>query len=83
MMMVNFINLVFDTDFSRHFTGEDLDSLSLRELQNLELQLETALKRIRTRKVKVHIAKQACQLNSDIWFSVYTNHMDFGICRTN
>ncbi|XP_008230294.1 PREDICTED: truncated transcription factor CAULIFLOWER A [Prunus mume] len=34
----------------RHFTGEDLDSLSLRELQNLELQLETALKRIRTRK---------------------------------
>ncbi|ONI18956.1 hypothetical protein PRUPE_3G249300 [Prunus persica] len=34
----------------RHFTGEDLESLSLRELQNLELQLETALKRIRTRK---------------------------------
>ncbi|RVW39242.1 Agamous-like MADS-box protein AGL8-like [Vitis vinifera] len=34
----------------RHFVGEDLDPLSLRELQNLEQQLDTALKRIRTRK---------------------------------
>nr|ATX62275.1 APETALA1/FRUITFUL-like protein [Parrotia subaequalis] len=34
----------------RHFTGEDLDILSMRELQNLEQQLDTALKRIRTRK---------------------------------
>nr|ASY97766.1 FUL-like protein [Cercidiphyllum japonicum] len=34
----------------RHYTGEDLDPLSLRELQNLEQQLDTALKRIRTRK---------------------------------
>ena len=34
--------------------GEDLDPLSLRELQNLEQQLDTALKRIRTRKVEIN-----------------------------
>ncbi|XP_057979563.1 agamous-like MADS-box protein FUL-L [Malania oleifera] len=34
----------------RHLTGDDLDPLSLRELQNLEQQLDNALKRIRTRK---------------------------------
>uniref|UniRef100_A0A5B6YNU5 Putative APETALA1/FRUITFUL like protein n=1 Tax=Davidia involucrata TaxID=16924 RepID=A0A5B6YNU5_DAVIN len=34
----------------RHYVGEDLDPLSLRELQNLEQQIDTALKRIRTRK---------------------------------
>ncbi|XP_050104482.1 truncated transcription factor CAULIFLOWER A-like isoform X3 [Malus sylvestris] len=34
----------------RNFVGEDLDPLSLRELQDLEQQLDTALKRIRTRK---------------------------------
>ncbi|GAV83227.1 SRF-TF domain-containing protein/K-box domain-containing protein, partial [Cephalotus follicularis] len=34
----------------RHYTGEDLDPLSLRELQNLEQQIDTALKRIRSRK---------------------------------
>ncbi|KAK6913399.1 Transcription factor, K-box [Dillenia turbinata] len=34
----------------RHFLGNDLDPLSLRELQHLEQQLDTALKRIRTRK---------------------------------
>lgn len=31
--------------------GEDLDSLSLKELQNLEQQLDTALKHVRLRKV--------------------------------
>ncbi|XP_050104485.1 truncated transcription factor CAULIFLOWER D-like isoform X6 [Malus sylvestris] len=36
----------------RNFVGEDLDPLSLRELQDLEQQLDTALKRIRTRKRK-------------------------------
>jgi MADS-box transcription factor len=36
----------------RHFMGEDLDSLSLKELQNLEQQLDSALKHIRSRKVK-------------------------------
>ncbi|EEF50720.1 mads box protein, putative [Ricinus communis] len=34
----------------RHYLGEDLDSLTLKELQNLEQQLDTALKHIRTRK---------------------------------
>nr|AXR70623.1 MADS-box 1 [Momordica dioica] len=34
----------------RHFMGEDLDSLSLKELQNIEQQLDTALKHIRARK---------------------------------
>nr|ABG49519.1 FUL-like protein 2 [Euptelea pleiosperma] len=34
----------------RHFMGEDLDSLSLKELQHLEQQLDTAMKQIRSRK---------------------------------
>lgn len=37
----------------KHYVGEDLDSLSLRELQTLEQQLDTALRRIRTRKNQV------------------------------
>lgn len=31
--------------------GEDLDSLSLKELQSLENQLDSALKNLRSRKV--------------------------------
>ncbi|KAL3512998.1 hypothetical protein ACH5RR_025715 [Cinchona calisaya] len=34
----------------KHYMGEDLDDLSLRELQNLEHQLDVALKHIRSRK---------------------------------
>ncbi|KAJ6982534.1 transcription factor CAULIFLOWER A-like [Populus alba x Populus x berolinensis] len=34
----------------RNYMGEDLDSMSLKELQNLEQQIETALKHIRARK---------------------------------
>ncbi|PHU23943.1 Agamous-like MADS-box protein AGL8 -like protein [Capsicum chinense] len=34
----------------RHYAGEDLDSLSMKELQNLEQQLDSALKHIRSRK---------------------------------
>ncbi|OAY50142.1 agamous-like MADS-box protein AP1 [Manihot esculenta] len=34
----------------RHYMGEDIESLSLKELQNLEQQLDTALKHIRARK---------------------------------
>ncbi|XP_068654267.1 agamous-like MADS-box protein AP1 [Aristolochia californica] len=34
----------------RHFMGEDLDSLSLKELQYLEQQLDTALKHVRSQK---------------------------------
>ncbi|GFZ12175.1 AGAMOUS-like 8 [Actinidia rufa] len=36
----------------RHFMGEELDSLSLKELQTLEHQHDTALKHIRSRKDK-------------------------------
>nr|ACX85614.1 AP1 [Juglans regia] len=38
---------------SWHLMGEDLDSLSLKELQNLEQQLDFALKHIRSRKNQV------------------------------
>ncbi|KAI3736879.1 hypothetical protein L2E82_26866 [Cichorium intybus] len=34
----------------RHIMGEDLDSLSLKELQNLEQQLDTTMRNIRSRK---------------------------------
>ncbi|KAF7838553.1 transcription factor CAULIFLOWER A-like [Senna tora] len=36
----------------RHFMGEDLDGLTLKELQHLEHQLDSALKHIRSRKDK-------------------------------
>jgi MADS-box transcription factor, plant len=35
----------------RHLMGEDLETLNLKELQQLEQQLESSLKHIRTRKV--------------------------------
>ncbi|KAG2269552.1 hypothetical protein Bca52824_064107 [Brassica carinata] len=34
----------------RHYLGEDLQSISLKEIQNLEQQLDTSLKHIRARK---------------------------------
>ncbi|XP_027333786.1 truncated transcription factor CAULIFLOWER A isoform X1 [Abrus precatorius] len=37
----------------RNFKGEELDSLSIKELQNLEQQLDSAIKRIRSRKNQV------------------------------
>ncbi|KAG5112079.1 hypothetical protein JHK82_035348 [Glycine max] len=37
----------------RNFVGQDLDPLNLRELQSLEHQLDTAIKRIRTRQNQV------------------------------
>ncbi|PNY03928.1 agamous-like mads-box protein agl8 [Trifolium pratense] len=37
----------------RNFVGDDLDPLSVKELQSLEQQLDTSLKRIRTRKNQV------------------------------
>ncbi|XP_057448071.1 truncated transcription factor CAULIFLOWER A [Lotus japonicus] len=37
----------------RHYVGEDLDTMSLKELQCLEQQLDTALKNIRTRRNQV------------------------------
>jgi hypothetical protein len=35
----------------RHLMGEDLESVNLKELQQLEQQLESSLKHIRSRKV--------------------------------
>lgn len=43
--------LITWTSMGRHYLGEDLDSLTLKEIQSLEHQLETALKQIRSRKV--------------------------------
>lgn len=40
----------------RNFMGEDLDGLGLKELQSLEQQLDSALKQIRSRKVKLNYA---------------------------
>ncbi|KAH9772292.1 Floral homeotic protein APETALA 1 [Citrus sinensis] len=37
-------------DLFRHYLGEDLESLSLKDIQQLEQQLDTALKHIRSRK---------------------------------
>nr|GMD38999.1 putative MADS box protein [Ipomoea batatas] len=34
----------------RHYMGEDIDSLSLKELQNLEHQIDSSMKHIRSRK---------------------------------
>ncbi|GAB4860897.1 Agamous-like MADS-box protein ap1 [Ancistrocladus abbreviatus] len=34
----------------RHYMGEDLDTLSLKELQNLEQQLDAALRHVRSKK---------------------------------
>lgn len=46
------LNCIYFTIFCRHFLGEELDSLTLKELQNLEQQLDSALKHTRSRKVK-------------------------------
>ncbi|XP_071701747.1 agamous-like MADS-box protein FUL-L isoform X2 [Rutidosis leptorrhynchoides] len=37
----------------RHYVGEDLEPLNLRELQSIEQQLDSALKRVRTKKNQV------------------------------
>jgi len=45
--------------------GEDLGSMSLKELQSLEQQLDTALKLIRTRRVNIsNITSILYQLHS-------------------
>lgn len=65
--------------------GEDLDPLSLRELQNLEQQLDTGLKRIRTKKVNVVLLciliapfeDTHSRVNADL-ISIYTHRNHFG-----
>ncbi|KAK6157776.1 hypothetical protein DH2020_012024 [Rehmannia glutinosa] len=49
----------------RQYMGEDLDSMSLKDLQNLEQQLDTALKNIRSRKEKA-IQEQNSMLSKQI-----------------
>ncbi|KAL0557477.1 hypothetical protein IC582_006018 [Cucumis melo] len=50
-----------------HYVGEDLDSLSVKELQNLEQQIDTALKHVRSRKVRVRtIEENNAQLAKEI-----------------
>ncbi|RZR88784.1 hypothetical protein BHM03_00016435 [Ensete ventricosum] len=44
-------------NYFRYLMGEQLDSLNLKELQQLENQLENSLKLIRSRKVKPHKTK--------------------------
>ncbi|MCD7453335.1 Transcription factor [Datura stramonium] len=44
------LGLISSKENYKHYMGEDLDSMSLKDLQNLEQQLDTALKLIRSRK---------------------------------
>ena len=61
--------------------GEELDSLSLKELQILDQQLDTALKHILTRKVIINIISVT---NSELlnMQSINQFELDFN-CRTN
>ncbi|XP_020979861.1 agamous-like MADS-box protein AGL8 isoform X3 [Arachis ipaensis] len=51
--MINQCEIANFSCHCRNFMGEGLDTLSLKELQNLEHQLESALKHIRSRKNQV------------------------------
>ena len=66
----------------RHLMGEELDSLSLKELQNLEQQIDMALKHIRSRKVINNIFLQksssVCKLSkiNDLIFATSNTRMN-------
>lgn len=47
---------------SRNYTGQDLDPLSYKELHYLEQKIDTALKSIRSRKVKFKFACLCCDI---------------------
>ncbi|KAF2571106.1 hypothetical protein F2Q70_00000252 [Brassica cretica] len=53
----------------RHLNGEEVDALSIRELQDLEMQLDTSLKRTRSRKNQLMVESIA-QLKKKViyWF---------------
>jgi hypothetical protein len=51
---INIIHLCGKTWKSRHLLGEELGPLSVKELQQLEKQLECALSQARQRKVSYH-----------------------------
>ncbi|CAE6073977.1 unnamed protein product [Arabidopsis arenosa] len=50
----------------RHLRGEEVDGLSMRELQGLEMQLDTALKRTRSRKAGEREDFQPQNLSHDL-----------------
>lgn len=55
--------------------GEQLESLNLKELQQLEQQLESSLKHIRTRKVKLSYLSQVLMLNQLYLQATVRNHI--------
>lgn len=57
----------------RHLTGEDLTTLTMGDLHQLEQQLEMSVNRVRSRKVYVvpmHLCKMIWQLFTDVKFSI-------------
>lgn len=48
-LLMKYVVLIYN--ISRHFMGEDLADLSLKELQSVEQQIDSGLKLIRSRKV--------------------------------
>lgn len=54
--------------FYRHFMGEDLESLNIKELQHLEQQLEVGLKQVITRKVRSLVHPLQLKTNASVGF---------------
>lgn len=48
-LLMTYVVVIYN--ISRHFMGEDLADLSLKELQSVEQQIDSGLKLIRSRKV--------------------------------
>jgi len=53
-------------NFNRHLLGEDLGPLSVKELQQLEKQLECALSQARQRKVHISVFPYAMENKTHI-----------------
>jgi len=54
----------------RHLMGEDLESLNLKELQQLEQQLESSLKHIRSRKVVTILLMFSHGISSSVYYII-------------
>ncbi|KAK5824256.1 hypothetical protein PVK06_019027 [Gossypium arboreum] len=61
-----------------HYEGEDIQNLSLREFQNLEQQLDSALKRIRSKKDGINLAFQYSGREKEIDYKVSQWVLQFG-----